>query len=211
MTSMGRRQMLAIPIVAPFAGALWGNEARSQTDSAREMIRERYFPNVVLRTQGNKQVRFYDDLIKGNMVTINFMYCQCQGICVPVTQNLVKVQKLLRDRVGRDIFMYSITLKPEQDGPAELKQYTQMCHVGPGWTFLTGKRDDIELLRRSLGFTDPDPDVDKDKSNHIGNVRYGNEPLMLWAACPGMAKPAWIAESILWADRRIGAQSKKPL
>ena len=84
-------------------------------------------------------------------------------------------------------------------------------YVDSGDIVMQPGTNDIELLRRSLGFTDPDPDVDKDKSNHIGNVRYGNEPLMLWAACPGMAKPAWIAESILWADRRIGAQSKKPL
>jgi protein SCO1/2 len=73
--------------------------------------------------------------------------------------------------------------------------------VGPGWWFLTGKPEDIELLRRKLGFTDPDPARDADKANHIGNLRYGNEPLQLWAACPGMSNPKWIAESISWVER----------
>ena len=44
----------------------------------------------------------------------------------------------------------------------------------------------------------PDPAIDKDKTQHIGNVRYGNEPLMLWAACPGVAHAPWIAESFTW-------------
>ncbi len=38
------------------------------------------------------------------------------------------------------------------------------------------------------------------RSNHTGNLRYGNEPSQLWAACPAMAKPEWIAESISWVD-----------
>src|SRR5215471_2618776 len=70
-----------------------------------------------------------------------------------------------------------------------------------GATFLTGAADDIELLRRKLGFTYPDPEIDKDKTQHIGNVRYGNEPMALWAACPGQANPEWIVESISWVDR----------
>ena len=93
-------------------------------------------------------MRFYDDLIKDKVVVINFMYAQCEGICVPVTQNLKRVQNLLGKRVGRDIFMYSITLKPEEDTPEKLKHYVQMHKLKPGWTFLTGKPDEIQTLRR---------------------------------------------------------------
>ncbi len=146
-------------------------------------------------------MHFYEDLIKGKIVTINFFYAKCEGVCPLITANLVKVQRLLGERVGRDIFMNSITLKPEEDTPAMLKEYEEMHRIGPGWKLLTGKPDDIELLRKSLGFTNPNPVIDKDKSQHIGNIRYGNEPLMLWAACPGMAHAKWIAESISWVIR----------
>jgi protein SCO1/2 len=169
--------------------------------AARERIRERYFPNVILRTQDNKKVRFYDDLIKGRIVTINFFYAKCEEVCPLITMNLVKVQKLLGERVGRDVVMNSITLKAETDTPAILKEYQEMHRIGPGWNLLTGEPRDVELLRRSLGFINPDPRVDKDVTQHIGNVRYGNEPLMLWAACPGMAHAEWIAESISWVIR----------
>src|SRR5260370_14061418 len=169
--------------------------------AARERVRKRFLPDVPLLTQDGKKVRFYGDLIKDRIVTINFIYTRCEGVCPGITSNLAKVQRLLGERVGRDIFMYSITLKPEEDSPRALKEYAKAHGVRPGWTFLTGSADDLELLRRKLGFTNPNPDLDKDKSQHIGNVRYGNEPLILWAACPGLASPDWIAESISWADR----------
>ena len=200
MRRISRRAVLAGYGLAPVAGSLLAQQWNGPTVSPREVIRDRYFPNVVLRTHQNKKVRFYDDLIKDKIVTINFMYAQCEGFCPAITSNLVKVQKLLGRRVGRDIFMYSITLKPEEDTPSALRNYAQMHGAEPGWVFLTGQPADIELLRRKLGFTDPDPIVDADKSNHIGNVRYGNEALQFWAACPGLAKPEWIVESISWVD-----------
>jgi protein SCO1 len=177
-------------------------EPRDEMAADRERIQKRFLPNVPLLTHDGKKVRFYDDLVKDKIVTINFMYAKCEGVCPGITANLVKVQRLLADRIGREIFMYSITLKPEEDNPRSLNEYAKACGAGPGWTFLGGNADDIELLRRKLGFTNPSPELDKDKSQHIGNVRYGNERLCLWASCPGLAHAKWIAESISWVDRR---------
>jgi protein SCO1/2 len=164
--------------------------------SPREAIRNRHLPNVPLLTHEGKKVLFYDDLMKDKIVLINMMYAKCEGICMPITMNLVRVQKLLGERVGRDIFMYSITLKPQQDSPKALAHYAHMHKVKPGWLFLTGDPSNVELLRRKLGFVDPDPARDRDITNHIGNLRYGNEPLMLWAACPARINPASIIEAI---------------
>jgi protein SCO1/2 len=166
--------------------------------SPRETIRRRFFPDVRLTTHEGKKVRFYEDLIENRCVMINFMYARCQGICSPVTANLRRAQQLLADRVGRDMFMYSFTLKPEEDSPAALKAYVEERKLGPGWTFLTGRPDDLELIRQRLGFTDPDPARDADRTNHTGMVRYGNEGLSLWAAFPGMQTPEAIAKSMLW-------------
>lgn len=163
----------------------------------REIIQRRHLPNVELTTQDGRKVHFYDDLVKNKMVVINFMYAHCEGICPTMTANLVRVQKILHDRIGRDIFMYSITLKPEEDTPQVLQEYARMHRTGPGWLFLTGKPADIELLRRSLGFTNIDPEEDADKSSHIGMLRIGNEPMMRWSACPAQAHTEWIATSIL--------------
>lgn len=173
--------------------------------SPREVIRERHLPNVALRTHDGRAVRFYDDLVKDRIVVINFMYATCEGICPGITANLVRVQKILADRIGRDIFIYSITLKPEQDTPAVLAEYAGTYRTGRGWWFLTGAPDDLEMLRRKLGFVSPDPEVDANDAEHIGNIRYGNEARLLWAACPGLADPEFIVESIQWvAGRHTG-------
>ena len=187
-------------MVAPFASALskWSSLVHRTSPGAGP--RARYFPNVLLRTHENKTVRFYDDLIKGKIVLINFMYARCEGICPAQTANLVKVQQTLGSRVGQDIFLYSITLKPEQDTPQVLQEYARVHGVKPGWLFLTGKGEDIEKLRRKLGFVDRDPALDKDKSQHIGVVLYGNEALDRWAACPALSEPSEIARYVLWME-----------
>ena len=85
-----------------------------------------------------------------------------------ITHHLVEVQRKLDGRVGRDIFFYSITLSPEEDSPRDLKAFAKKHGVGPGWTFLTGKPDDILLLRKSLGFFYNNPKEDADRNNHSG-------------------------------------------
>ena len=168
------------------------------TTSPREIIRRRYFPDVTLVTHEGKKVRFYEDLIKDRCVMMNFMYARCTGICSPVTANLKRAQALLKDHIGRDMFMYSFTLKPEEDSPEALRDYVKDRKIAPGWTFLTGSPDDLLLVRRRLGFYDLDPARDADTSNHTGMVRYGNEPLMLWAAFPGVQLPEAIVKSMMW-------------
>ena len=205
MTNMNRRNLIGLLGTVPFVGLLTQAQTRDAARQfkdipSRERIRQRYFPNLILTTHDGEKVRFYDDLVKDKIVIFNFMYAKCEGICMPVTMNLVKVQKLLGDRVGRDIFMYSLTLKPEEDSASKLASYAHMHKVGPGWKFLTGSPADLELLRRKLGYVDPDPEVDKDKSNHIGVIKYGNEPLQRWGGCPAMSKAPWIVKTLSWVD-----------
>jgi len=190
----------ATPAAAPAAPA--PDPARKwRTISSRDAIRERYFPNYKLVTHEGKQVLLYDDLVKDKVMLLNFMFSSCDRICPRVTQNLVGVQRLLGQRVGRDVFMYSFTLDPVHDTPEALAEYAKMHRVGPGWSFITGAPAILEDLRRRLGFTDPDPKRDADRENHIGNVRYGNETRELWGACPGMSTPQYIVESLGWVEK----------
>jgi protein SCO1/2 len=164
--------------------------------SPRELIQQRHLPNVELITQDNQKVHFYTDLVKDKRVVIQFMFARCKDICPVITHHLVEVQRLLKGRVGSDIFFYSITLSPEEDTERDLKAYAKMHGVGPGWTFLTGKPDDILLLRKSLGFFYNNPKEDADRNNHSGMIVVGTEPLMRWTMCEGGANPKWIATVI---------------
>jgi protein SCO1/2 len=119
-----------------------------------------------------------------------------------MTQNLTYVEELLGSRVGRDIFMYSITIDPEHDTPERLAQYAAPFDIRPGWLFLTGAKADVELLRARLGFVDSNPVQDANPDEHTGTVRIGNEPLHRWIMAPGLATPEAIVRAV---DRVIPA------
>lgn len=205
--TLGTAGLLALE--APFVSPAKKSYAGFSLDERR---RSRFI-NVVLTTHEGKQVRFYDDLIRDKTVLINFFYTNCVGenLCPMATANLVKVQRLLGKRVGRDIFMYSITLDPEHDTPAVLKRYVKGFGIGPGWTFLTGNREDIERLRRNLGFAYADPVIDRDRTQHTGMVRYGIEPLERWGSCPSLTRPKWIASYVMWMEPKGERPARRPL
>ena len=166
-------------------------------DSGPEVMRKRYFPNVPLVTQEGKAVSFYDDLLKGRIVVLNFMYADCTSLCPLITSNLLAAQKIVNQRVKQDVFFYSLTIKPREDTPEKLAAYARMHHVERNWLFLTGRPDDLELLRVKLGYADANRQKDrKNKALHSGMVRYGNEPLSQWSSIQGSADPEWIAEEI---------------
>lgn len=165
-----------------------------------EQRRKDRFPNMALLTHDGKEVHFYDDLIKDKAVFINFMYARCGDICPGMTANLKRLENEFGGRVGRDIFMYSITLEPEHDTLAMLKAYAENFDVGPGWKFLTGTKSDVELLRRRLGFYYSDPERDRNKTEHIGVVKYGIEPLERWGTCPALANPKAMAQYFYWME-----------
>jgi len=146
-------------------------------------------PKVTLKTQDNKTVRFYEDLVKGKIVIINFMYTQCKTTCEAGTMNLLQVQKALGDDLGRNVFIYSISIDPEHDTPAVLKAYAETHGVKSGWTFLTGNAKDITALRDKLGLTGLSPELrqklglpnkvanqDAVRRQHSGMILIANEP-----------------------------------
>ena len=156
---------------AVFASAAVGNERLGQN------------ANVPLITQDGQQVHFYDDVIKGKTVAVNFIYTRCMFTCPLETARMAQVQKILGDRVGKDIFLYSVSIDPDYDTPAVLKAYMQDFDVGPGWTFLTGKKSDIDLLAYRLGLTD-DPNITSEPGpgidGHTPHILIGNEPTEQW-------------------------------
>ena len=191
---LGRGLGLAPLIVA--GSALAGQEPdRPMSRQARAGI----FPNVPLVTHLGEKVRFYDDLIRDKTVLLNFFLVECtDGLCPTATANLRKVQDLLGERMGREIFFYSITLQPKKDTPSILKEYAGNFEIKPGWKFLTGKVAEVEKLRRALGYVDWDPERDKDLSNHVGMARYGNDRLERWGGISLRSSPENIASTFQW-------------
>ena len=151
-----------------------------------------YFTNVELINQDGKVVHFYDDLIKDKIVVISFIFTHCGDSCPAETASLKQVQKLLGDRMGKDIFFYSISIDPEHDTPKVLKDYAERFKVGPGWSFLTGKKADITLLRKTLGLFRDDVEASK-LAEHTTTIMIGNEATGQWVKRSPFDEPKVLA------------------
>lgn len=176
-----------------------GDRSQAASDHSKEFqaytrraLRE-HFPNVALVNQDNKTLHFYEDVIKGKVVMIQFMFTNCERYCPMTTPNLVRVQKQLLSRGIHDVTMVSITVDPKHDTPEALKEYANKFHVQPGWQFLTGKKADIDLIRRKLGVYDPDDKVNE----HMNVLTMGREATGRWIAIEALAKPDDILYTVL--------------
>jgi len=173
MLWLGSVFILAAVLAATAQSVYAGQDERSR----RSPWRSDYFPNIQLVTHEGKQVGFYDDLIKDRVVLINFIFTSCGDSCPMETARLKQVYDLLGDRVGKDVFFYSISIDPDFDTPEVLANYKKKFQIGEGWTFLTGNEDEIIDLRRKLSLYQEDLE---DSSDHNLSLIVGNEAKGKW-------------------------------
>jgi len=150
----------------------------------------KYFTDVELLNQNGEKVRFYSDVLKGKTVIVNAFFTTCTSVCPPMNRNMEKIQEVFGDRVGRDVFLVSITVDPEVDTPARLKEYAQKFHAGPGWIFLTGKKENLDWALYKLG------QHVENKEDHKTIFIIGNEPTGLWKKAFGMANVAELVQVV---------------
>jgi cytochrome oxidase Cu insertion factor (SCO1/SenC/PrrC family)/cytochrome c2 len=156
--------LAAVTVAAPATVSAQGNRRG-----------ENYFPNLPVVTQDGKTLKFYDDVIKGKIVLISFIYTNCPDICPLTTARIAQVEEKLGDIIGRDIFLVSLTVDPERDSPEQLKSFAEAFGAGPGWLFLTGKPDDIRLINAAFG------NKSQSLSEHRNEIVLGNDATGEWA------------------------------
>lgn len=170
------------------------------TETSATAQKRAYLTNALLTNHEGRKFKFYDDLIRGKITIVNMMYARCDGICPAVTSNLKRVYNGLKGRVGVDTFMYSITLKPEQDSPAALGHFAKMHRAAlPGWHFLTGDPDEIETIRFRL-FRWDHPGLDNNIDQHTGMLFLFNDNLSRNCKTPAMASVRQILKTVSWMD-----------
>ncbi len=156
-----------------------------------------YFPNIELTTHKGEKVKFFDDVIKDKVVAINFIFTSCEDICPAETARMRMVQKILGERMGKDVFFYSISIDPERDTPEVLNAYAKKFDVGPGWTFLTGNEDEIKQLRKKLGlYINGISEEERTLSDHNVSLVIGNQSLGRWVKRSPFENPYVIANQL---------------
>ena len=190
--------------MAALAAALTACRANSADRSPAPASAFVPIPNVELVTHEGQPVRFYDDLVRGRVVVVQFFFVHCEGVCPLSTGRLLELQDALGPRLGRDVSFLSITLDPERDTPEVLAEHARSIGAAHGWTFLTGAAADIEALRRRLGVFDLDPVLDADRNQHAGVLVLGNDAKQRWTMKPATLSAAFLLQSI---ERLIGTRA----
>jgi protein SCO1/2 len=159
-----------------------GVSEAQQPAAQNESPGHKYFTDVELINQNGEKMKFYSDLLQGKVVIIDSFFATCQGSCLPMNQNLAKVQEALGDRLGKDVYILSISVDPTVDTPPNLKQYANKLGAKRGWYFLTGPKENVDFALKKLGqFVD-------DKQDHLNIFIIGNERTGLWKKAFGLAK-----------------------
>ena len=150
-----------------------------------------YFTDSILYDQDGRAVRFYSDVLEGNVVVVNFIFTRCTDACPLLTRRMNAVRRALGDRFGRDVRFVSISVDPEFDTPQELRRFADKQEARfPGWTWLTGKKEDVDRVRGRLGEVAESPG-DHGTGFLAANVRRGP-----WSKIRPDASPAMVAEQL---------------
>jgi protein SCO1/2 len=173
--SLPRVAAILVLIACPLSAAA---QYKQDKRPARDAI-----AGVSLVDQDGKQIDFYDDLLKGRVVAINFIYTTCAAICPMQGNQFARLQEKLGERLGKDVLLISISADPEADSPEKLKAWLSHFGAKEGWTFVTGEKGEIDRLSRAL------TGDEARKGNHSPFMFIGNYDRGLWKRVYGLAEP----------------------
>jgi cytochrome oxidase Cu insertion factor (SCO1/SenC/PrrC family)/cytochrome c2 len=220
------------PIPASAAAAAAPQESQPAAEGPKQAVREatsdtasatpgnerpnnrwgaNYIPNVPVIDQNGRTLHFYDDVIKGKIVVISFIYTRCQDLCPLTTARMAQLEDKLDGAVGRDLFFVSMTVDPEHDTPERMKAFADAFDAGPGWLFLTGKVEDIRAINYKFGDRS-----DRGLGDHRNEIILGNDAIGDWQRASALGdlgdlansvrqmKPEWLNEAHLpQRDERV--------
>jgi protein SCO1/2 len=150
----------------------------SSADESADRKARDYFTDRRVVTQRGETLQFYSDVLEGRTVVVTLFFAGCTGVCPVNNEKLAELQSMLGEAMGRDVFFVSVTVDPEHDSVDALAQYAAKFGAGPGWVFLTGAKEDIDVITRRLGHTSDVPD------DHVTFFMIGNVPKAHWRKVP---------------------------
>jgi len=157
--------------------AAQGTQLADKETAARE-----YFTDVVLLNQDGEEMRFYSDLIRERTVIMIPFFTTCTSVCPPMNRNMQKIQDWLGDRLGKDVIMMSISVDAVYDTMPRIKVYSERYHARPGWFFLTGKKEDVDVALKKVG------QYVENKDDHTSIMIIGNTRTGLWKKAFALSK-----------------------
>jgi SCO1/SenC len=136
-------------------------------------------PDLIVLNQDGEEVRFYSELIKDRVVVISFFFTRCVEYCPLLGASLSRLQAQLGERLGRDVFLISVSKDPDADTPARIRAWGEKYRRGRGWTLVTGERVK-EILAKTIGQS-------LGQDMHLPLLLIGNDKTGEWRSYPALA------------------------
>jgi protein SCO1/2 len=148
----------------------------------RGSIAEHTIPAVRLIRDDGKLVSLPEEMNDGRPVVLNFIFTSCSSVCPLMSEVLAQfASKLGPDR--DKVHLMSISIDPEQDTVARLREYAQKFKAGPEWQHYTGTVEASLATQRAFG-------VDRgDKMSHPAATLLRAAPGMPWLRLEGFVTP----------------------
>jgi cytochrome oxidase Cu insertion factor (SCO1/SenC/PrrC family) len=179
-------RLIEDPVDAPATPAIAPGGKDAGDSSAFSSSR---IPDVKVYDQNGNRLNFYSDLIKNKTVAINFIFTTCTTICPPLTATFRRVQQDLQE-ASLNVQLISISVDPSTDTPERLRDFAAKFKAGPGWTFVTGDKTEIESLLQALGV------AVANKNDHTPMILVGNDTTGYWTRTYGLSPPTTLVKVI---------------
>lgn len=186
-----KRSIVAIVIVLLLACFVCGQEQRPLVRELEIAGAERIeITDLLLRDQDGREVRFYSDLVKDKIVVLSFFYTTCTYVCTRQGTTFSRLQSLLGERLGKDVFLISVTTDPAKDTSLKLKNWGKRYDQQPGWTLVTG--DKAEMNKILIPFTGNPAGA----GMHLPSTFIGNDKTGRWTSAAGIFTPVDLLKAI---------------
>jgi len=159
-----------------------------------------------VQDQDGRKIRFYSDLIKDKVVVLSFFYTSCTYSCTMQGKTFSKLQSLLGDRLGKSVFLISVTTDPARDDVAQLKSWGKRYEVQTGWTLVTGK--EAELNKLLFPFTGERVGG----GMHMPTTFIANDKIGVWTSMAGVFDPEFLLNAVdsVTRDTTTARQELRP-
>lgn len=152
-------------------------DSKVHTSTARYTV-----PDIELIRDDGKHISLPKEMNDGRPVMLNFIFTSCGSVCPLMSQIFSQVQHRL-GRDARGLHLMSISIDPEQDTPARLREYADRFDAGPGWHHYTGTVAASLTAQRAF-------DVYRgDKMSHSAVTLLRSAPGQPWRRIDGFVNP----------------------
>lgn len=141
-------------------------------------------PAVQLVRDDGKVVSLPEEMNDGRPVVLNFIFTTCGSVCPLMSQVLSQFQQSLGAPDRDKVHLMSISIDPEEDTPARLREYAKKFHAGPEWQHYTGTVEASVAAQRAFAISRGD------KMTHAPVTLLRAAPGEPWLRIDGLVTPA---------------------